>query len=355
MERGAVRCALLCLVLVFAAGAACKKTTEGGTQAGSGTTATAAPEKAAAPTTPVEGEKPAAGEKAAEGQPAEGRPASAGEKPAEGPATEGRPVEAGGQLKVAYADSQNETYAAMATALKDTKVFEAIANELNEAIKLPVDLPISFEECGQINALYDPNARKIMMCYELLDYLARSFEGSEEEMASQIGSTAIFVTLHELGHGLIDLLQLPITGREEDVADQLATWVMLESADEGEAEDVASAVLTAAVWFAGQADTSLAAVDIPFWDVHPVEQQRFYNIVCWAYGWNAEKTAAILGDALDQALPEERRESCAEEYGKLSTALATLLAPHLRRDQEGAAGTASAVPATETAPAPGTV
>ena len=29
---------------------------------------------------------------------------------------------------------------------------------------------------------------------------------------------------HELGHALIDAWDLPITGREEDAADQLPTW-----------------------------------------------------------------------------------------------------------------------------------
>jgi Zn-dependent peptidase ImmA (M78 family) len=35
------------------------------------------------------------------------------------------------------------------------------------------------------------------------------------------------VFLHELGHALLDVLQIPILGREEDASDQLATYMLL--------------------------------------------------------------------------------------------------------------------------------
>jgi hypothetical protein len=36
--------------------------------------------------------------------------------------------------------------------------------------------------------------------------------------------TLRFVLLHELGHGFVDLYNMPVLGREEDAADRFATW-----------------------------------------------------------------------------------------------------------------------------------
>jgi Putative metallopeptidase len=49
---------------------------------------------------------------------------------------------------------------------------------------------------------------------------------------------------HEVGHVLIDVLNLPTTGRDEDVVDEFSTLLLLEGEEEGE-----KAVINAAEWF----------------------------------------------------------------------------------------------------------
>lgn len=47
---------------------------------------------------------------------------------------------------------------------------------------------------------------------------------------------------HEVGHALVDVLELPITGKEEDAVDQLSTYVLVEDADGGEVAALDGAV-----------------------------------------------------------------------------------------------------------------
>lgn len=47
------------------------------------------------------------------------------------------------------------------------------------------------------------------------------------------------------------------------------------------------------------------------WDTHGLDQQRYYTILCLHYGADPDRRKAI---ADDQELPEDRQQSCPEEY-----------------------------------------
>src|SRR5688500_14135049 len=57
---------------------------------------------------------------------------------------------------------------------------------------------------------------------------ARQMTAEERQEADLfvLGNT-VFILYHELGHALIDLLNLPVLGREEDAADNLASVMMI--------------------------------------------------------------------------------------------------------------------------------
>lgn len=110
---------------------------------------------------------------------------------------------------------------------------------------------------------------------------------------------------HEIGHAVIDVLDLPVLGREEDAADSLAS-VMIHSM--WEEEQARSVTLATALSFIAIAEGEDEPV---FWGVHGTNNQRFYNTVCLFYGAdpdNREDFATELG------LPEERAATCPEEF-----------------------------------------
>jgi len=116
-------------------------------------------------------------------------------------------------FRVAYAPT--EKYAAIQQAFQQLQIFEGIANELNKTLKLDRVVDIQMVECGTVNAFYDPNVGRVIMCYELIGYYAEMFapvaQNNEELEAAILGAT-IFAFFHELGHGLIHVLDLPRWG-----------------------------------------------------------------------------------------------------------------------------------------------
>lgn len=199
-----------------------------------------------------------------------------------------------------------------------------ITSPLNEIVALPYDVYLNFDECGEPNAFYDSEAKEITMCYEFLEEFERAFKQVTKkpaEIDDMSDGTMAFFFFHELGHCLIDVWDLPATGREEDAVDQLAMFVLLDSTPEGE-----GMVLSAATFFAvvseGQGND-----DLEFWDEHSLDQQRFYDMLCLTYGSNPSQNKHLIGK---NGLPPARAERCPTEFRRVDSAWKRLLAPYLK-------------------------
>lgn len=228
-----------------------------------------------------------------------------------------------GDLKVFYSPTDNAYYKELEQYFKEQRLFEDTADELNKQIALPVDIPIVFSECKEVNAFYDPQTFQIVMCYELIENLFYQFTPliPEEELDKSVLDTTFFVFYHEMGHALAHILNLPITGREEDSVDQLATIVLTNAGEEGE-----DAAIRGANWFLVQA--SQTNIDeLAFWDEHSLDIQRFYDIACIVYGKNPERNAYLVNKGY---LPEQRATRCPFEYQKISNSWTQLLTPYLK-------------------------
>lgn len=135
---------------------------------------------------------------------------------------------------------------------------------------------------------------------------AAAQDASDAAIAFVEGAT-LSIFYHEFGHALVDILQLPVLGQEEDAADILSVVLTHEMWDEDWARDTAWAAslswkLTAEEY---------AGEDEAYWGVHGLDLQRHYTHVCLFYGANPEARADF---AEEFELPEDRAEGCAEEY-----------------------------------------
>lgn len=176
------------------------------------------------------------------------------------------------------------------------------------------------------NAFYNPENQAIIVCYELIRdiYEMFSVEGTtEEELEEAVMNATGFFFYHEFGHALIHVLDLPTTGREEDAVDQLSTYALALESEAGEAPalDGAAAFL---LWVQ-QAQGSGAQP--PFWDEHSLNEQRFFNIVCWVYGENPEERQGLVQQGY---LPEDRAARCPGEWEKIDRSWSALLASSLK-------------------------
>ena len=124
-----------------------------------------------------------------------------------------------------------------------------------------------------------------------------------------------FVLYHELGHALIDLLHLDYAGREEDVADQVATSMIL-----GLPPANAKLVLSGVLWFFEKRDSIIS--DDVLADEHLLDKQRYYNVMCWAYGRDTQEYAYLKSSLRGRA------DRCGEEDKKMAGGLLALFGPH---------------------------
>ena len=234
-------------------------------------------------------------------------------------------VEDKGDFIPVYSEIKNENYVAFNEKMKEQKTLESITEDLNNALALPEDVRLTFKDCGVVNAWWSPQEKTITMCYELMDDAYNTFlqmGKSEQEADDMMFGATTFFFLHELGHCLITMHDIPAVGREEDSVDQLATYVMAEKMGE---EGTFAAFAGALVF--GKWSENATPNEKSFADEHSLSQQRFYNVICWLYGYDEAKFRGLVENGV---LPEERAVRCADEYKKLSSGWKRLIQPFVK-------------------------
>jgi len=225
-----------------------------------------------------------------------------------------------------YTEVENEKFAEFNQRFKDEKIIEDITTSLNETLSLPADVKVTFKDCGQVNAWYQPNTKTIIFCNEFMEFFhSKALEmGKSEEDANQImiGAT-LFFFFHELGHCLIDVYDLPATGREEDSVDQLSTYILMEELDETGKGSAGAGVLMIKAMSENEQPTAGS-----FADEHSLSSQRFYNVACWMYGRDQSEYGFFVEEGI---LPEARAVRCPTEYKKMSSAWQRLTEPWVKK------------------------
>ena len=138
-----------------------------------------------------------------------------------------------------------------------------------------------------------------------------------------IGNT-MFVMAHEMGHALINEMNMPVLGREEDAADSFAVVTALKIGSE-----FSERVLIEAGkgWVLSSKRDKKQKNALAFYDEHGLDLQRAYNVVCFMVGSNPDKYKSL---AEDTKLPEERQASCVRDYKTTVWSWDEMLKPHLR-------------------------
>jgi hypothetical protein len=200
------------------------------------------------------------------------------------------------------------------------RFLDTLAAGLTRSLAIPHDVVLAAAHCDEPNASYEPEFRRVTLCYELFEVLQARYAG-EEDGEYLVTGTVVFALMHELGHALIDVLDLPVTGREEDAADQLATLLLLEQGPVGD-----TLLSGAAAWLHATSDVE-ALDELAFASDHGLGRQRVYNLICWIYGRDPGQYPMIR---TDEWLPRSRLERCPGEYRRLRDSWHRLLAPHRR-------------------------
>lgn len=229
------------------------------------------------------------------------------------------------QVNIRYVTPKNPSHQAIFTHMKQRGALEELQTFLSPFL-LPRTLRISMAGCdGEADAFYD--YASITICYELIADLQENMAGETSvtgvEPIDTVIGPLVEISLHEIAHALFDLLRLPVLGREEDAADQVAAYILLQMGDSR-----ARRMITGAA-FAYQTEELRTGDCRSFEDYageHSTPAQRAFNTLCLAYGADRNLYADFVSEGF---LPKQRAEFCYEEYEQVEDAFEMLIKPHI--------------------------
>jgi hypothetical protein len=229
------------------------------------------------------------------------------------------------QIDIAYLPPKDPQHQLLHELLKRNRVLEKIQEFLGP-FRLPRRVLMKVEGCdGVANAFF--NEEGVTVCYEYLDEIWANVptETTPEGIApiDALVGPMVDVFLHEFGHVVFKLLDVPVLGREEDAADQFSAYLMLHFGPEEAQRLIAG---TSFVFRKDLQDPQITIERKEFADTHGTPAQRFYNLLCIAFGANGELFAEITGKGY---LPWDRAIWCEDEYRQVARAFSRLIAPHI--------------------------
>jgi Putative metallopeptidase len=138
----------------------------------------------------------------------------------------------------------------------------------------------------------------------------------------------LFVSTHELGHGVLAEFELPNLGHDEDAADSFAILTALKVGKE-----FSDRVLIEANhgWYLADLRDRHTGEKPAYYDSHGMNLQRGYQIICMMVGSHPEKFAELADRA---EMPEDRQQSCKLDFTFTEWSWDTLLKPHLRAPEQ---------------------
>jgi hypothetical protein len=204
--------------------------------------------------------------------------------------------------------------------MKESKVIQRSLVVLQKIIPFSSDLTIVYGETPKNAIRPGPHYSngKISIPYryvfQLRKYLnKRKHIHRYKNVNDLVFASLVFALLHEAGHALIDQHDIPIVGREEDVVDNFASYVLLTHFADG--RDLMQA---AAIIFDLQGRTGKRIKNKEMQGEHRLHKQRYFSLLCSLHGHLPEET--LIG------FSQRRADSCVREYHKLHAAWGQLLA-----------------------------
>jgi hypothetical protein len=232
-----------------------------------------------------------------------------------------------GQIRFEYVPPKNQAHQWIHDRMKEGRALEDL-QKLLSPLRLPYPLLLKVDSCdGVPNAYYDNET--ITVCYELLaDFLKNAPDKDPPigiSRADTILGPVLDTFLHETGHAIFRMLDIPVLGREEDAADQLSAYVMLKLDKDEARRMILGAAYQYRLYMPGQNVTLSIKT---FADEHSLPAQRMFNMLCLAYGADQK----LFSDVVEKEfLPKQRANQCVVEYGDVSFAMTKLIGPHVDR------------------------
>jgi hypothetical protein len=230
------------------------------------------------------------------------------------------------KVDIEYVKPTNDRLTPIYEQVKGRRILEELQHFL-APVHLPYRLRLRTEQCDMTNAFYSPSNRSLILCYELIEEVMKKAPATESAdgfvtRESAIAGNLVGTVLHEGGHMLFAMLDVPVFGREEDAADEMASFIALQFN-----KSVARVIIKGWVWtWAKEKDPAEAGTtQMSVWsDEHGTASQRMYNALCLGYGGDPETFAEFVAKGY---LPKKRADHCAAEYDLVKRAFVRTVLP----------------------------
>jgi Putative metallopeptidase len=232
------------------------------------------------------------------------------------------------RIRIEYVPPINPAHQPLFELLKQHQTLEKL-QQVFSPLRLPVALTLRTIGCNGIsNAWY--HRPDVSVCYEYLNEIYQMMPkaataGGITPRDAVLGQT-FYVFGHEMGHAIFDVLKVPIFGDAENGADHFSAYMMLQFGKARAKDLITGAAYTYKKYVqAPDVSAPLAA----FSDIHGAPAQRFYNMLCLAYGADPVLFAEFVAKETVEYLPKGRARNCKREYEQVTFAFNKSIRPHI--------------------------
>jgi hypothetical protein len=232
------------------------------------------------------------------------------------------------QFDYEYVEPKNPAHRPIYETMKEKQVLETFQAFLSP-LRLPSRVKLKLEGCdGVANATFWDGAIKV--CYEYIEYVrGQATKAQKWGVTFQDSMIALVVDvfLHEAGHAVFELLDIPSFGREEEAADYFSTYLLLQFSKPDARRLILGTSFLAGPESMEQQDKAMKLQMIA--GTHSLPSQRYFNRLCMAYGADP----VLFADAIAVGmLPESRAKHCQYEYQTNAHAFKILVSPYVDDD-----------------------
>jgi len=132
-------------------------------------------------------------------------------------------------------------------------------------------------------------------------------------------NNSLFTMYHEVGHLLVDKLDWPVLSREEDIADNFATYIILSQRRRSFQQALKDAALG---WKLEDQYYGSERDDSDYYAVHSLDLQRAFQIVCMMVGQDRD---TFYITAQEWGIDRGRQAICQDEYQQISQSIERLI------------------------------
>ena len=234
------------------------------------------------------------------------------------------------RIRIEYAPPRNVDHQALYDLLQQRRALESL-QQIFSPFRLPGDLTLRTVGCdGVSNAWYQQSV--VSVCYEYLreiqEMAPKDTTASGITPSDAMLGQFFYVFAHEFGHAIYDLLPIPVLGTEEDAADYFSAYMMLMFG-----QDQARRLIIGAGYAYSRylANPRVTIPLVAFSGSHSPPAQRFFNLMCLAYG---SDSTGVFADLVDIGyLTSTRAPRCRREFNRLSFAFRELIVPHMDKER----------------------